>query len=783
VTAAPRDQARWREIESLFHEAIELEPQARRGFLDQRCGDDRDLRLEIERLIALDGGAGGFLTTGPLKEAVSRAAHSIVDRAAGDLHDRPGAEVSKYRLLAPIASGGMGIVWRAERVDGQFSQSVAIKLIKRGMDSSDILHRFRNERQLLANLRHPNIARLLDGGATDDSRPFLVMEYVDGVPIDQYCADRNLDVAARLRLFQSVCRAVHAAHTNLIVHRDLKPANILVTTDGEPKLLDFGIAKVLDPGGSSTASVTATDLRLLTPRYASPEQIRGEAITTASDVYSLGVLLYELLTGRSPYASPTASRREIEAAVLDATPIRPSLAVSGDPSRQGAAGLPATSVRHRPPTESQLRRMLRGDLDTIVLKALAKSPADRYESVAALVDDIERHLNAQPITAVAESLTTLMRKFVRRNRTTVTAATVLASVVVLAGVIAAWLAIRESEAREVAESINQFLNEDLLAAANPTMTEHGNLTVRQALDRASQRLGERFGGKPHIEAALRQTIGEAYLALGLPRESIPHLERAVELHRATRGPRHRSTRDAMRDLAGALYWNDQGAEARALATELLDLDLQAAGPRSADAMATRHLMVLTGDWPVLDDRLAELHAILDWNAANLGDSDPETLAVMHTLANDYIYAKRLTDAEPLVQRIWEATQRAYGPSHPETLEAMVGRAIVRGRLGHTEEGLAMLKEAVRIHRETKPDDFTQMGITLVHLGNHLDALERFREAEAAYLEAYDILCRSLGPEIGWTRGIIPFLIKVYERLGESEKAAEWRRRLDDTAAP
>jgi serine/threonine-protein kinase len=778
----PPSRDRWREVESLFHEALALDPAAQREFLDRRCADDSQLRREVERLIRHDGHGDDLLASGAWKDAVSRVAESVVDGEADPLA-QPGAPIGRYRLVAPIAAGGMGTVWRAERTDGQFVQSVAVKLIKRGMDTDDLLLRFRNERQVLANLDHPNIARLLDGGATEDGRPFLVMEHIEGVPIDRYCIDHALDIRQRLRLFQRVCSAVHEAHKNLIIHRDLKPGNILVTADGEPKLLDFGIAKLLEPTGAGSPSITANGMRLLTPRYASPEQVRGGPITTASDVYSLGVLLYELLTGRSPYAPATASRRELEAAILETTPLRPSLAVTRNWGSTADSGAPADPHARRPPTRSQLRRVLRGDLDTIVLKALAKSPADRYESVAALVDDLERHLNAQPITAAAEPLTTLVRKFVRRHRGTVITATIVAAVIVGAGAIATWLAVRETQAREVAESINRFLRDDLFGAANPTMVEQSGLTVRQALDRASERLEVRFRDQPHIEAALRQTIGETYLALGLPKAAIPHLERAVELNRTTQGARHSDTRRAMRELASALYWNDQGAEARALADELLDLDVRAAGRQSADVMATRHLLALTRDWPVLDERLAELHEILAWNAAHLGESDSETLAVMHTLANEYIYNRRYGEAEPLVERIWTATQRVYGPAHPETLEAMVGRALVRGRTDRGDEAIEILEEAVRIHRETKPDDFTQMGITLVHLGNHLEGTGRLRDAEAAYLEAYDILSRSLGPEIGWTRGIIPFLVKVYERLDQPDKAAEWKAKLGDSGGP
>jgi WD40 repeat protein/serine/threonine protein kinase len=394
--ATGRDSTR---VVDLFSEALERPAPERDSFLDAACAGDQHLKTRVHRLLS-----GADFMDRPAAELERRTAE-----------DAPGQRVGVYELVRPLASGGMGAVWLARRADESFDAVAAIKLIKRGMDTDEILARFRAERQVLATLRHPHIAALLDGGATPDGRPYLVMEYVDGVPIDQFCRERRLGVAERIMLFVSVCAAVEHAHKSTVVHRDLKPANILVTAEGTAKLLDFGIAKVL----TRDARATVTHHRILTPGYASPEQVRGEPITTATDVYSLGVVLYELLTGRRPYSVDTDSPAALERAVCETEPARPSTAVLG-----GAA--PDTAL----PDSRLLRRQLAGDLDTIVLMALRKEPQRRYGSVAQLAEDLRRHLAGLPVAARPDTIRYRAGKFVRRNKVLVGAGTlILASLV------------------------------------------------------------------------------------------------------------------------------------------------------------------------------------------------------------------------------------------------------------------------------------------------------------------------------------------------------------------
>ena len=393
----------WQHLEDLFHSALERPPAERAAFLAEACSDDPELREEVERLLAADEQATAF---------VGRASADL-GRIAAALPPK-GDQIGPYRIVRELGRGGMGTVYLAERADAQFTMRVAIKLIKRGMDSDGVLQRFRHERQILAGLEHPNIARLLDGGTTAEGLPYFVMEYVDGQPIDEYSRAQNLSIEQRLGLFQRVCAAVFYAHQHLVIHRDIKPSNILVTADGVPKLLDFGIAKLLDAGG---ADVTVTEFGgdAMTPQYASPEQLRGQRATTVSDVYALGVLLYELLAGARPYELSGKTADEARQIVTTTDVVKPSVMVQT--------------------TDQVLARRLRGDLDTIVLTAMRQDPAERYASVALLAEDLRRHVDGLPVVARGDSWTYRSARFVRRRKLGVAAAAAIV-LSLIGGVIA-----------------------------------------------------------------------------------------------------------------------------------------------------------------------------------------------------------------------------------------------------------------------------------------------------------------------------------------------------------
>lgn len=417
--ASAQDQLR--RLEALFHAALDRPVSERDAFLDHECYGDAELRRQVEGLLGRHRDSSNFMRDPVWRPGISVPASELRESQA-DL--RPGDRVGCYRLLRRLGVGGMGAVWLAERDDAHYSQRVALKIIKRGLDTDDILRRFRHERQVLASLEHPNIARLLDGGATGDGRPYLVMEYVDGQRIDAYCDRHHLSIKERLQLFLNVCAAVRYAHQNLIVHRDLKPGNILATEMGEAKLVDFGISRVLETeDASASAGMTAPQRQVLTPRYASPEQIRGECVTTASDVYSLGVVLYELLTGREPYGMTGLSRAEVERVILDTEPNRPS-SVRGD---------------------------LNSEIDAIVLKSMAKDVARRYQSLDALMADVERYLAGEAVLAHPPGSVYRLGKLVKRHRLAVAFAATVFVLVLVFGIVSGLLAVRLDRQQQAAE--------------------------------------------------------------------------------------------------------------------------------------------------------------------------------------------------------------------------------------------------------------------------------------------------------------------------------------------
>ena len=472
------DQARWQKIDGILKSALELPAAECSAFLEQACAGDESLRHEVERLIKSDAEASSFLDT------------PVFEDAAGLLKEKEalslaGQSIGPYKIIREIGHGGMGTVYLAMRSDDHYSKQVAIKLIGRGMDTREILSRFRHERQILANLEHPNIARLLDGGTARDGLPYFVMEYIEGQPIDQYCDAKKLPVTERLKLFRTVCAAVHYAHQNLVIHRDIKPGNILVTAEGTSKLLDFGIAKLLNTElTEQTIPMTAAAMRPMTPDYASPEQVRGQQITTASDIYSLGVLLYELLTGQRPYHLKSTSPQEIERIICEQEPERPSDLIE-------EAGLTIEAKKKRAQSDFLNPKLLRGDLDNIVLKAMRKEPGRRYTSAEQFSEDLRRHLEGLPVIARKDTFKYRAGKFVKRHKSGVVAAALIA-LALLAGVITTlWQARNASAQRARAERrfndvrrlANSFMFEVHDAVKDlPGSTPARGLIVRRALE-------------------------------------------------------------------------------------------------------------------------------------------------------------------------------------------------------------------------------------------------------------------------------------------------------------
>lgn len=507
------DAERWQKVNEIFHSALQQAVDQRGGFLLQACAGDSELIAEVQSLLFSYEESSSFIQGSAFDHAVDLFAQSDTPQ--------PGQRIGCYKIVREIGRGGMGAVLLAIRDDEEYEKEVAIKIIKRGMDTDYLLERFRNERQILARLDHPNIARLLDGGTTESGLPYFVMEYIEGQPIDEYCDEKKLSVVERLKLFRKVCAAVHYAHQNLVIHRDLKPSNVLVTDDGTVKLLDFGIAKILTPDSQGFTKQTATLMRMMTPEYASPEQVRGDHITTASDIYSLGVVLYELLTGRSPYRYKGRSPLEVLSIVSNNEPEKPSTVIyrleESTRSLNGAETqiITAEDVSLlREGSADKLRRRLSGDLDNIVLKAMRKEKERRYLSVERLSDDIRNYLHGLPVSARKDTFSYRAWKFVSRNKAAVVAAT-LVLLTLIGGIIAtAWQAKVAHEQRMLAradrEKARDLARKVLFDYHDAIGDLPGSVQVRNKLAQDMVEYLNSFAQDAATDPALQGELADAY---------------------------------------------------------------------------------------------------------------------------------------------------------------------------------------------------------------------------------------------------------------------------------
>lgn len=506
----------WHKIKEVLETALDLEPNARERFLDSACAGEGLIRREVESLLESHDEEPAFLELPVAIDAAHLGASLTPENWIG-------RHLGYYELLEEVGAGGMGAVYRAVRADGQFDKQVAVKLIRSNLSTGFFVSRFKNERQILASLEHPNTARLIDGGVTEEGLPYLVLEFVVGEPIDQYCVRQDLSISERLKLFRTVCSAVQHAHKNLVVHRDLKPGNILVTEDGTPKLLDFGIAKILDPGEEETArDRTLTEMRIMTPDFASPEQVRGDVITTSSDIYSLGVILYLLLTGRRPYHVSSTAPHEIIRAICDTDPGKPSTAVTRFEKLAASAkfdsGANASEETEIGLNRKKLRRALSGDLDNIVLKALRKEPERRYATVEQLSEDVRRHLEHLPVIARKDTVGYLASKFIMRHKAGVAAGVAVALMLIAALVITLHEAHvakvervraerRFNEVRKLANSLLTEIHDSV--ASVPGSTAARRLIAQRSLDYLDS-LAREAGTDP----VLLGELADAYVKVG-----------------------------------------------------------------------------------------------------------------------------------------------------------------------------------------------------------------------------------------------------------------------------
>ena len=785
---------RWQRIEDLFSEAAARESGERAAFLASACGEDEELRQEVESLLAADGASGRFLSN-PARPRGAAAPESL-----SLSHKR----IGHYRVESTIGAGGMSTVYLAVRADDVYQQKVALKVLGHGVDRPDLIARFRIERQILASLDHPGIARLLDGGTTDDGRPYLVMEYIEGKPLDEYCDLHRLGLDERIDLFRKVCSAVEYAHQNLVVHRDIKPSNILVTSEGNPRLLDFGIAKLLEGAAlPGTIEATVTGQRLMTPQYASPEQVEGGPVTTSSDVYSLGVVLYALLTGRLPYRLQAKRGESLERAVVEQDAERPSTAV-GRTTRERGIRASDRIADEGPTVESlsearglrpvQLRRKLSGDLDNILLMALRKEPSRRYASVGRLSEDLRRYREGEVVTARRDTFGYRAGKFVRRHKVAVgAAATVFAVIIGLAATMTAQavrLARQRDEIsteRDKAVQVRSLL-EDIFEGSDPEQSRGETVTARELLDKGAVRVMGKLRSEPETQAALALTIGKVYLSLGLHDRAEPllrqslsqreqlhgpdhadvaeslqalavldqdrgdlasaesHQRRALAIQRRTLGDRDRKVGDTLTDLSVTLLGLARYADAEGVIREALEIHRSVPGDDEAVAYDLNNLASVLRRSGRLEEAERVYRDALAVARKVFGPAHPQLTRTINNLAVTLMDRGNLASAEPLMREALAMTRKLYGSEHPDVALQLSNLASMLGARGDLDGWIDNARQALEMRRKLFGPEHEQVAMSLDNLGRALAEKRDLEGARRLYEEALRIQRKVYGEE-------------------------------------
>jgi len=675
-----------------------------------------------------------------------------------------GSLVGHYRLVDELGRGGMAVVYLAERADGVFAQQVALKIVKRGIDTDEVISRFRQERQILAALAHDDIARLIDGGVAPDGRPYLAMELVRGEPIDRYCDRLGLGTGARVDLCIAVARAVERAHRRLVVHRDLKPSNILIGSDGAIKLLDFGIAKLLAPGATDFAAPpTRTALRLMTPEYASPEQVRGDAITTASDVYQLGLLLFELVTGRRAHGVSGLGTAEAERVVCETPAPRASGAVVGSD----------TAADRR-------RRELRGDLDNIIGMALAKEPDRRYGSMAAVADDLQRYRQGRAVLARGRSWRYRAGKFLARHRAPVAAAAIvlLALTAIVTFYSLRLAAERDRAQREAATAtaVADFVT-GLFRSSDPQQGGGANLSAREILARGAARIDDDLAAQPEVRTRLMDVMGGIYRSLGLNEEAIPLLERALESRTADLGPDHADVGDSHVSLGMVLYNAGRLPEARAHLDEAIRILDAAPGPRRPTlANALSALGLLHRREGRLEDARDTLQRALAASEELLGPDHQTTATILNNLGLTRQSLGEYGVARELLTRALAIHERNHGPDHPFVGGTLSNLSDLVRTQGDLAGALPLVERSVSIAEKAYGPAHRDTGTAVNSLGSILLALREYDRARAAFERAVAIYTKALGPSHAYVAYPYANLGDVYRETEDFRRAVEHYQR-------
>ncbi|HEX6049757.1 MAG TPA: tetratricopeptide repeat protein [Gemmatimonadaceae bacterium] len=812
----PLDPQRRRAIEELFEGALDQPPPQRTAWLNVQCSE-AGLRADVEALLRAHD-RDGILDQVPV---------SVADAVPSQHLDR---QIGPYRVRRELGRGGMGVVYLAERTDGQYRRQVAVKLLRNSPDADELHRRFLAERQILASLNHPNIAQLLDGGVTDGHLPYLVMEYVDGVPITTYCDQQRLGIEERLLLFREVCAAVHHAHQNLVIHRDIKPSNILVTQERRVKLLDFGIAKLLDPTlGPDEQPMTRTEWRILTPEYASPEQVRGDSLTTASDVYTLGVVLYELLCGRRPHRTGGGSAHELAQRIVQREPPLPSVAASrrepnGLPGTTAGEDTPVTIAATRGLSVDRLRRRLHGDLDAIVMMALRKESARRYGSANLMWEDVQRHLDGLPVLAHHATRWYRARKFLGRHRIPALASAVVlvslitgASIAVRQAAVASRERDRAEQALAQATEVSEFLVR-LFRTAAPPGASRDEVTARDLLATGTARI-EELASQPIVQAQMLDALGRVNDQLGRFDDAERMLRRALALRRAHLGETHLDVATTLTNLSITLRQRGKTAEALQLAREALAIQERVLGPRHPTvALTLTDMALLTGDATHAESLVRTAR---DIQRAALGPAHMDVTSTNSTLVDFITRRGEYDEAEALLRENLSIRERLVGPEHaatanslmvlgnfllsyraqPAAAESLFTQALgilrrqpkpslpnifgvlsgligVAERRGDYAQAEAYAREALDVQRRVwgpdHPMTIDAMGLVAQQLGNQ----RRYAEAEAIDREALVLMEHTVGPRHGRVARVLSALGRLRAAQGRDREAeADFRRAL------
>lgn len=779
----------WKKVNELFDAALEHGAAQRSAFLKAACAEEESLYVEVQSLLAAHDQAGNFIESSVLPKAME-----LLKEQKEQLS--PGAQVGAYKIIKQIGFGGMGAVYMAERADKQFEKHVAIKVIKHGMDTLSVIRRFHNERQILATFDHPNIARLLDAGSTESGVPYFVMEYVEGQPIDEYCDARKLSIEKRLQLFCQVCAAVSYAHRHLVIHRDIKPSNIFVTTEGEPKLLDFGIAKLFSPQITDANPLTVTGFQIMTPDYASPEQLRGEPITTASDIYSLGVLLYQLLTGHLPYRTTTQNPVEMIRLICEMEPEKPSFKISSTEQVVLSDGntdtlTPDSISNLRGSTPDKVRRSIQGDLDHVVMMALRKESTSRYASAEALSEDLRRHLDGLPVVARKGTMGYLAAKFIRRHKIAVASVSFFVMVLIAFGIAmtvqSRKLAIERDQAekeRDKSEKVSRFLV-DSFRSSDPVESRGNTITAREILDSGSEKIRSQLEDQPVVKAALMDTIGEVYMNLGLYDKASPLLEEAYKIRKQNLSPGDPDVIQSLNHL-GALAYQQINPKAEGLYRQALELGRKSGIPSSIEVAQSltglaKTLSVsgkreeavglyreaLAIQRKILGPDDVEVASNLVGLAQILGGEEFEPLnrealiifrkhqhpgeaVCLLLLAQIEMDKGNYEEAESMAERSLTIRKKVYGNEHEKVAWGLSRLGDILYEDGKFDEAKRVLSDGLAMRRKIWGNDNSEVAYDMFYLARTFHAKKEDKEAESLYREALEIQQRKVAhdhPEV------------------------------------